>query len=163
MKYLLARGMLPDVEDIAGLTALHHASMSHAQVELSRILLEAGAAVNHQNRYGEVCLLHAFQTNEIGSIDLLMEFGADLNIEDADNVKPITYFLRCGPQVTATVRKWMRKRTGEEAPMDEKKCEGCRKHDPDIKLMLCSKCLVVRYCSTQCQREHHPRPHFRFY
>ncbi|KDQ50818.1 hypothetical protein JAAARDRAFT_199658 [Jaapia argillacea MUCL 33604] len=51
-----------------------------------------------------------------------MEYGADLEIPDADGYRPSQVYLGAGPQITATVRKWMRKRTGEEAPMDEKKC-----------------------------------------
>ncbi len=51
--------------------------------------------------------------NPITAIDLLMEFGADVEIADADGVTPRNFQLKCGPEVTATVQRWMRKRTGE--------------------------------------------------
>lgn len=153
LKYLFSRGAPIDSEDIAGLTALHHATMVDGTTdELIRTLLEGGANVNHQNRYGEVPLLAAFQTNQIGAINLLLEFDADLEIPDADGVKPSGIFLSTGPQVTAAVRKWIRKRNGEEAPREEKKCEGCNLKGDNVKLLLCAKCHVARYCSTGCQR-----------
>lgn len=159
MKYLLSMGLPPNVQDIAGLTPLHHTAMSsRAPVELSRMLLQSGAAVNHQNRYGEVPILISFQLNEIQLVDLFMEFGAGMEIETADQVTPSNCFLRFGPQVTATVRKWIRKRNGEEVPMDEKRCQACHKGEPQPgdtrqKLMMCSKCHAARYCSSTCQRE----------
>lgn len=155
LRYLISKGMSLDIEDIVGHTALHHASMNHlAPLELSRILLRSGAAVNYQNRYGEVPLLSAFQNNEIPFIDILMEFGANLDIEDADEVTPTSIYLQSGPQVTAVTRRWIRKRKGEEAPMSEKKCDNCHKGEGagSKKLMLCSSCQTVRYCSADCQR-----------
>ncbi|OBZ71594.1 hypothetical protein A0H81_08449 [Grifola frondosa] len=155
MNFLLSRGTPPDVEDIVGYTALHHATMnSNARPDLARILLQKGANVNHRDRYGGVPLMGAFMNNQIPSIDLLMEFGADLDIMDADNATPNGFFLRCGPQVTAAVTKWIRKRAGEAAPMDEKKCDSCAKSD--LPLKRCSKCHAAQYCSTSCQRTHWP-------
>lgn len=54
LKFLLHKGCPPDVEDIAGYTALHHATMRMFQPELARLLLENGANVNHVNIYSEV-------------------------------------------------------------------------------------------------------------
>lgn len=161
MKYLLSKGMPPDVEDIVGFTALHHATTSPAaQLDLARALLECGANVNHRSRYGEVALCGAFQLNGIGAIDLLMEFGASLDIADADNITPLSFFISCGPQVTATVRKWIRKRNGEEAPRDEKRCLNCGKDGSQVALKNCSKCQVARYCSVECQRKNLQLPIF---
>jgi hypothetical protein len=154
LKYLVSRGTPIDSGDIIGLTALHHATMKlETPGEIIRALLELGASPNHQNRYGEVPLLGAFQVNQINAIDLLMEFGADLEIPDADGITPSGFFLRTGPQVTAVVRKWIRKRNGEEAPREEKKCDGCQVKGDNIKLSLCSKCRVARYCSPECRRK----------
>lgn len=58
LKYLFSKGLPPDVEDIVGFTALHHATTSPVPKEdLTRCLLEHGANVNHRNRYGEVHIL----------------------------------------------------------------------------------------------------------
>ena len=79
-----------------------------------------------------------------------MEFGADLGIPDADDVYPSRMYLSAGPQIAAVVSKWQRKRAGEEALLDEKKCRSCGK--TDVTLKQCAKCHTVRYCSSECQR-----------
>ncbi|KAJ3484461.1 hypothetical protein NLI96_g5628 [Meripilus lineatus] len=153
LEYLLSRGTPPDVQDIVGYTALHHATMNaNAKIDLARILLENGANVNHQNKYGEVPLFGCFQTNQTASIDLLMEFGASLEIPEADGILPRHFHLRCGPRVSATVDKWVRKRAGEEAALAEKKCNSCGKEG--VSLKQCGKCHSARYCSVECQRSH---------
>ena len=58
LKFLLARGAPPDVEDVVGYTALHHATQHQgSRVDMARILLENGADPNHQTRYGGVPIL----------------------------------------------------------------------------------------------------------
>ena len=118
---------------------------------LARLLLQSGADVNHRNRYGETLTHAAMTENQIGSIEVLMEFGADLTIRDANGQEPMTFFVRCGPEVIATVSRLLRNRNGEEAPMDEKRCDNCRQKG-EMKLMICSKCRSSRYCSVGCQR-----------
>ena len=90
-------------------------------------------------------------TNGVECVDLLMEFGANLDIGDAhEDWTARGMYLSCGPQITAVVSKWLRKRNGEEAPMDEKKCLECGKKD--VSLKLCGKCCSAKYCSSECQR-----------
>ncbi|KAG6914367.1 hypothetical protein DXG01_000733 [Tephrocybe rancida] len=146
LKYLVSCGLPVDIPDIAGLTTLHHAVISQSlQVNLARELIKAGANVNHQNQYGEVPMLGVFQKNHIAGIDLLLEHGSDLNIVDADGIAPGPKCLMFGPQVTAVVQKWIRKRSGEEAPRVDKQCDSCSATDKALK--NCSKCHVARYCS----------------
>ncbi|PBK89282.1 hypothetical protein ARMGADRAFT_935781 [Armillaria gallica] len=154
LKYLISCGAPVDLPDIAGYTALSHGTMNHlAKLDLCRVLLESGSDPNQRNRYGEVPLLDCFQTNGIGAIDLLMEFGADIDIADADGVRPQEFQLKAGPEVTAAVQRWLRKRSGDERPMDTKACECCKKAGGDgVQLRLCSKCQTAWYCSTACQR-----------
>ncbi|KAJ6516747.1 ankyrin repeat-containing domain protein [Mycena vitilis] len=150
LKYLFSKGLPPDVEDIVGFTALHHATTSPVPKEdLTRCLLENGANVNHRNRYGEICLLGCMQLNLIPTIDILLEFDADLDLPDADGWTARRHFLSCGPQVTAAVTKWIRKRTGGEAPRSEKCCDTCGKVVPSLK--NCGRCRIARYCSNECQ------------
>jgi ankyrin repeat protein len=113
LKYLISRGLPVDVPDIVGFTALAHSVMNWFP---QLTLLGAGANVNHQNRYGEVALFAAFQHNHTAAMNLLCEYGANFDIKEADGLSPMTFFLQCGPQVTATVRKWINKRSGEKAP-----------------------------------------------
>ncbi|OSX56980.1 hypothetical protein POSPLADRAFT_1067983 [Postia placenta MAD-698-R-SB12] len=114
LSFLLSSGAPPDAPDIVGYTALHHATQNAAgpTLSLARILLTHGADPNHQNCYGEVPILGAFQTNGIGAIELLMEFGAQMDVADADGITPRGLHLLAGPQVTAAVAKWLRRRTG---------------------------------------------------
>ncbi|KAK0245163.1 hypothetical protein EDD85DRAFT_963835 [Armillaria nabsnona] len=156
LKSLISRGAPVDLLDIAGYTALSHGTMNHlAKLDLCRVFLESGSDPNQRNRYGEVPLLDCFQTNGIGAIDLLMEFGADIDVADADGVRPREFQLKAGPEVTAVVQRWLRKRSGDERPTDTKACESCKKPGGDgVQLRLCSKCQTARYCSTACQRSH---------
>ncbi|KAJ7186842.1 ankyrin repeat-containing domain protein [Mycena filopes] len=151
LEYLFSKGMPPDVEDIAGFTALHHATTSPIpKDDLTRCLLDHGANVNHRSRYGEISLLGCMQLNLIPTIDILMEYGADLDIPDADGWTARRHFLSCGPQVTATITKWIRKRTGaSEAPRASKSCDTCGKSDAPLK--NCARCRIARYCSSECQ------------
>ncbi|KAH8093086.1 ankyrin repeat-containing domain protein [Cristinia sonorae] len=152
LKYLLRSGAPPDVEDIAGYTALNHATMNYgSKVDLARILLENGANPNHRTRYGAVPILDSMQSAQIECIELLMEFGADLDIPDADGVLPSQFFVGAGPKIAAVVSKWLRKRSGEDAPLDEKKCKTCGKTEGSLK--QCGKCHIVKYCSAECQRQ----------
>jgi ankyrin repeat protein len=153
IKYLISTGAHVDAEDIAGLTALHIATLGHAvKLDIARLLLESGANVNHQDRYGSVAILTPMQTNNIPAVELLLEFGADLHIASADNITPQLLCISCGPQVTAVFQKWKRRRTGEEAPREEKKCGNCgSRGSGEKKLLQCAKCHTMLYCSKQCQ------------
>lgn len=81
---------------------------------MARILLEYGANVNQQERWGSVPLLLAYRTNDIPVIDLFMEAGARLDIADADGIRPDNSYITYGPQVTAAMTRWIRKRNGEQ-------------------------------------------------
>ncbi|KZT67860.1 hypothetical protein DAEQUDRAFT_672474 [Daedalea quercina L-15889] len=152
LNYLISGGAPVDSCDIVGLTALHHATQNAygPTVALARILLESGANVNYQNLYGEIPLLSAFQLGDARVVELLMEFGADLDIPDADGTTGRSMFVNTGATVTAAVMKWIRKRTGEQRPLDGKMCAKCGK--TDVPLKICSKCHAAKYCSAECQR-----------
>ncbi|KAJ7911586.1 hypothetical protein B0H13DRAFT_2009257 [Mycena leptocephala] len=94
------------------------------------------------------------QINLIPTVDILMEFNADLDLPDADGWTARRHFLSCGPQVTATVTKWIRKRTGGEAPREEKCCNMCGVSASSLK--NCGRCRIARYCSADCQRNAWP-------
>ncbi|KAG8215377.1 ankyrin repeat-containing domain protein [Butyriboletus roseoflavus] len=127
LSYLIDAGAPPDIPDISGHTALHHACtppVGHA--ETTKLLLEKGANVNAQNRYGEVPIFFPFQGGDVTLVDLLMEHGADLDIPDGNGDSPRKMCLVFGAEVTAAVQRWERKRKGEVAPLEEKRCENCK-------------------------------------
>lgn len=106
--------------------------------------------MNAQNRYGEVPICLPFQGGDVALVELLMEHGADLDIPDGNGDSPRKMCLIFGAEVTAAVQRWERKRKGEVAPWEEKRCENCRAKGSGLK--QCARCHVVRYCSTECQR-----------
>ncbi|KAF9474577.1 hypothetical protein BDN70DRAFT_842083 [Pholiota conissans] len=152
---LLVSHKLPlDIPDICGFTALHHFAInpnsSSRDYDLLRLMLESGANPNVQDRYGVVPIYPTFEQIAIPGIELFMEFGADLDIEDADGITPNKVLINMGPEVTAAVQKWLRKRAGIEAARQDKCCEGCLR--TDVVLKNCARCQVGRYCSKECQR-----------
>ncbi|TCD62461.1 hypothetical protein EIP91_006831 [Steccherinum ochraceum] len=157
LKYLLQAGAPPDVEDIVGYTALNHITMqAGSDVRLARILLENGADPNHRTRYGAIPILDCFTTNQVDCADLLMEFGSDLSIADADGVVPSSLYLQAGPRIAAVVAKWLMRRNGEDAPLDDtKRCQSCGRIASSLK--QCNDCHMVRYCSAECQRNDWPK------
>ena len=101
-------------------------------------------------KYGCTPLIDSCLSGHIDTIELLMEYGADPEIEDADGFKPSTFSLHAGPQVSAVLEKWKRKRSGAgPAPRENKSCDGCK--EPKNTLNICSRCKVALYCSTTCQ------------
>lgn len=157
LRYLIARGLPLNIGDIAGHSALCHAVTSEILVfDIAEALLEGGADVNHRNRYGEVPLLGAFKQLYPTVVELLMKFGADVTIPEGDGITPWQCYLAFGPQIAATISKWVERRKGEEAPRAEKKCDLCGKDDMPLK--CCTKCRVARYCGADCQSTSHLFP-----
>jgi len=155
--YLLSHGCPPDAPDICGITALAHASMipSENGPALVRALIRGGAAVDRQDMYGMVPIVMAAMAGHAGAVDALMEAGARIDIPDADGVTPEDIYITCGPEVTAVIRKWLRRRAGTTAPLDDTNCATCGKNsDSGAQLKQCSACFTVRYCSPVCQRNH---------
>ncbi|KAJ7577302.1 hypothetical protein C8J56DRAFT_799015 [Mycena floridula] len=158
LRFLIQNGLPLEVEDIVGYTALHHlCSNENEQTELARILLENGANPNYQNVYGEAPIFGTFQLQLAAVLDLLLEFGADLDLADADGTTPREIFMGGGAKISAVVAKWVRKRAGKVAPRDEnsKQCAKCGLGDPQ-NLKLCVKCRITRYCSKECQKADWP-------
>ncbi|KAH7920440.1 ankyrin [Leucogyrophana mollusca] len=153
LRYLLRCGAPPDIPNIIGMSALQHACTApFTKPVLARALLQAGANVNHQNRYGDTPIFSSFMGKDVAMIELLMEYGASLDICEGNGVSPRKAFVSFGPQVTAAVQRWERRRNGEEALLDDKKCGNCGKKGDK----QCSRCQTVRYCSSRCQTSHWP-------
>ncbi|KAF7290580.1 hypothetical protein MIND_01298100 [Mycena indigotica] len=162
LQFLFSKGLPVDIADITGFTALDHACMAQQSLEdLARVLLVNGADPNHQDRYGasiETAIFGAMQHNHVGTVDALMEYGADIDLKDADDCSPRDCFGSCGPQITATITKWIRKRSGEEAPREVKGCDYCGKPwSEESPLKNCGRCRIARYCSPQCQKNSWPK------
>ncbi|KAG6372493.1 hypothetical protein JVT61DRAFT_7597 [Boletus reticuloceps] len=94
--------------------------------------------------------LFPFQTGDVALVGTLMEHGADLDIMEADGDSPRKACVFFGAEITAAVQRWERKRKGEVAHWEDKQCDNCKIKQSGLK--RCSRCQVVRYCSTECQQ-----------
>ncbi|KAH7911461.1 hypothetical protein BJ138DRAFT_1085554 [Hygrophoropsis aurantiaca] len=151
LRLLLGNGAPPDVPNVVGMSALGYACVAPAtKLDLARVLLEGGANVDHQDRYGDTALFHALMGNDVPMVELLMEYGADLDICEANGMCVRKSVANFGPEVTAVVLRWERKRKGEEALLDDKNCVQCGRKTAN----QCSACHTVRYCSKECQKSH---------
>jgi ankyrin repeat protein len=118
LKYLISQHHLPlDTPDIAGWTALSHAAMAPIQqTPLLKALLDGRAKANHQSRLGDCPLLGAIQQGNWQEVDLLLSYGADLDVTEADGHSPRSFYAGCGnAQVVQVVNKHIQRRTAPPA------------------------------------------------
>ncbi|KAI0655421.1 ankyrin [Cubamyces menziesii] len=151
LKYLLSMGAPPSLADFAGYTPLHHACRTQTCLELVRILIQAGADPNQQDRWGCVPVTGALQVGCAQTLVALLEAGASLDIEDGEGMSPAQFAPQSGPVTTAIVQRWIRKREGVSLPLQEKACATCGGTGSGIK--LCARCNAVWYCSKDCQKK----------
>lgn len=150
LRILLTAGADAEIPNIIGMTPLHSASNMFAQPELARILLRHGVQVNPRDRYGTTPLLYAVVTDLADVADILLEFGADVDVPDADGLIPRT-MRPVMPGITIVLDKWIRKRAGElPAPLERRVCDNCGLDDAP-KLFRCTRCRTSQYCSVECQ------------
>ncbi|KAG8922314.1 hypothetical protein FRC02_011949 [Tulasnella sp. 418] len=155
LRYLISVGALLNLQDIAGYTALHHATITMSVPHMARILLEAGADPNIPDKYGSPPIFGASLSRQIEAIDVLMEYGARIDVSDADDFCLEEKYVGYGPEVAAAIYKWIRKREGREAPLEGNACDYCGKPaGGDVKLSYCSRCKLARYHTKECQTNH---------
>ena len=61
-----------------------------------RALLEKGANPNTQNYFKKALLLFAVEKERTDIVDLLIEYGSDLNIQDYQEISPLHLSIRKG-------------------------------------------------------------------
>ena len=86
VQILIKDGADPNETDEKGRTALHWAIANNDDLALLRVLLEAGADLDAQDAWRETPL-HLAQSEE--AYDLLIEMGADPNINDMAGHTPV--------------------------------------------------------------------------
>lgn len=72
-----------NVQDIRGLTPVHHAAMK-GHADIIQILIEAGADVNTQDKNNWTALHCAAYWNHCEAVEVLLNMGADVNIQNKD-------------------------------------------------------------------------------
>ncbi|XP_053364678.1 ankyrin repeat and SOCS box protein 13a.1 [Clarias gariepinus] len=89
VKLVISKGAHLEAFDIHFGTPLH-AACAKAHLECALQLLNAGARVNAA-KFHETALHHAARVGLIDLIELLVEFGGDVNVRDNMGRKPINY------------------------------------------------------------------------
>ncbi|CAK5263290.1 unnamed protein product [Mycena citricolor] len=146
LKYLLSKGLPPDGEDIVGYTAVHHlASSPEPRDELLRCLLENGANVDHQNRYGEASSVASVSDNRIdthgyvGSADGSYDAQYDPNYRYFNGVQRVPGYPRGRRDHSSSSFLGLWSTSDGGGNQVDQKAEQ-----------------VARYCSVDCQRSAWP-------
>ena len=95
---MLREGMPVDVNNVNSYTALHSATLLN-RTDVIKRLVDEGADVNRQTRYGQNTPLHmAADYNQTEAVRLLLDNGADINLENNDNKTPL-HVARKGSEI----------------------------------------------------------------
>uniref|UniRef100_A0A4W4HPY9 Ankyrin repeat and SOCS box containing 13a, tandem duplicate 1 n=2 Tax=Electrophorus electricus TaxID=8005 RepID=A0A4W4HPY9_ELEEL len=89
VKLMISKGALLEAFDIHFGTPLH-AACAKAHLDCALLLLNAGARVN-AIKFHETALHHAARVGRTELIELLVEFGGDINVSDNLGRRPIDY------------------------------------------------------------------------
>jgi hypothetical protein len=149
LKFLLSRGAPPNAPDLCGYTALHHSLIGAPKPAVARILVEHGADVNAQNRYGITPLLIALDINNFEVVEMLLRAGAKLDLKDGEGTSPEALYRTRKPDVVRAVEKHIREKVGDDATLKGDRCSVCKRRG--IPLKRCARCRMQMYCSVECQ------------
>ncbi|XP_076004293.1 ankyrin repeat and SOCS box protein 5b [Genypterus blacodes] len=87
VELLMCHGADPDY-DVSHLGSPLYMSCLHQQIACSQILLHTGASVN-SGRAGDSPLHAAVRQDSADQASLLLEYGADVNLKDSNNQRPL--------------------------------------------------------------------------
>ena len=135
--------------DLCGYTALHHSLISIPNPTVARILLEHGADVNSQSRYGITPLLIALDINNLGVVEMFLQAGARLDLKDGEGTSPEILYRTQKPEIVRAVEKHIREKVGDDAALKDDRCSVCKRRG--IPLKRCARCRMQMYCSVGCQ------------
>ena len=105
-QWLLRAGVDANAQDVAGYTPLHHAAVGGMD-SLVRILLEAKVLVNTINREGRTPLHYAAAYGHAVVAGMLLDAGADPDIEDNVGTKASDIMSNPGPMSAADAKKYL--------------------------------------------------------
>ncbi|KAJ3078870.1 hypothetical protein HDU99_000337, partial [Rhizoclosmatium hyalinum] len=158
VELLLEKGAQINARCVIGNTSLFYASgfgCTPKTLEIAKVLLQNGAAVNIQNRFGATPLMTPIMAGTEEAIKLLVEWGADPKISDYEGTVPLE-IAKSRPAVFQILSKTesakLRTKADQADSVVEKdKCHTCASSERQLK--YCPSCLVTAYCSTACQSE----------
>jgi general secretion pathway protein A len=99
---LLSAGIVPDVVDESGWTALMTATL-HGYSPMVELLLKKGADVNLNNPTGGTALMMAAIQGQNEILQLLLERGAKVNVQDTKGWTALMYAARNGHTTTVQI------------------------------------------------------------
>ena len=159
LEKLLSLGADVNVRDVAGFTPLHYCAQYHGNkttLKMAEILIEAGAKVDAQNRFGSTPLMESTMAQRYDLVKFFTKLGADVFLKDHDGSSPFS-LSRTNPKmmkIFSEARKKTaskeRERLREEAGGSFSNCYVCGKTDNTKR---CTGCYFVCYCCRQCQKE----------
>ena len=135
------RKRIINLGDVANITAMQHSLQDqNPAVPCAKVLLQLGADVNHQDRYGSTAMHGNCMSGNLEALECLLEAGASIDILEADGITVRKMRMSCGPAIVQKIQHHMNKRDGiEKEKLKEKTCDVCNK---DTNLRLCSRCKV---------------------
>lgn len=158
-RYLIHEINVPTTaSDVTGATALYWSisTKPYAQPEFAQLLFDAGASVNHRNRFGNTCGSEIAQVDFSGdtSVNVAMlrwyvEHGGDVDGKDNDgmNVRMLAEMM------SKRVPKMAEVLTRGRGERKEGECGNCgREPGGDRVFANCARCKKVRYCAQECQK-----------
>ncbi len=118
VEYLLKQGMNPNIADDQGRTALHYAALI-GDGAITRLLVEAGADANARDRFGRtplhyanpdvarILILNGADPNAVdldgntplhtsNATEVLLEYGANPNVQNKKKLLPLYYAIKKG-------------------------------------------------------------------
>ncbi|KZT19794.1 hypothetical protein NEOLEDRAFT_1123652 [Neolentinus lepideus HHB14362 ss-1] len=149
--------------DVSGTTALAHCISTKPafEPELAQILYDAGANINHRNRYGdvpanEICMVWDPKNlpRAVLALRWFLSHGGNIDILENDG-------QTCARMLLSSVNQKYQDRTLQRVVQEEDFrrrqrsdvcCAFCGREDKPV--MICSRCKKAKYCppSRNCQR-----------
>ena len=156
LKYLMKIGANVNAKDCAGYSVLFHCLTAFGNddtLKMAKVLIDAGADPNLQNRFGCTALHENIMVQNYKAIDFLAKNGANPMVADNDGITP-HYMARLFPQVTkmfskAGIKEAKNQRSEAKASGDNG-CFMC--HATGSAMKRCTRCLVAFYCDRKCQK-----------
>lgn len=119
--------------------------------EIADIMLEAGAKVNHRNRYGGTAA-HDFVMvmdysadgkKQVGAaLKYFLEKGGDLDIKDGDGISARSILKNVSKKLPV-LKSYCKE---EEVVTRCAKCNA-KEHESGRDLLSCGRCMETKYCS----------------
>jgi tetratricopeptide (TPR) repeat protein len=141
-----------DALDIAGYSALSHATGHHPTLELAKILLEYGADPSSRNRMGATPLFTAIMSQEFEATKLLLDAGSDPKAVDYEGASLQQIAAVASPKIVAMLHEKMNlnQENKDIAPGGNCNNPTCGKPGATRR---CGECRLAIYCNRDCQKQ----------